>query len=70
MNEQLSVGDTYISSAEAARRSGYSISGIQHLVSRGRIEARRKGMRWLIDVVSLDAFVRNRQARSKRGRPG
>jgi hypothetical protein len=63
------AGEGYISSEEAARRSGYTIHHIGLLARSGRLQARRVANRWFIDERALDAFVTNRETRSKRGRP-
>ena len=62
------VGNGYISTEEAARRSGYSVSHISVLSRNGRLLARRVGRRWLIDEQALEAFVANNLSR-KRARP-
>jgi hypothetical protein len=53
----------YITSAEAAQRSGYSNNQILILVNTGRLVARLVGNRWFIDELALDAFVANRKTR-------
>jgi excisionase family DNA binding protein len=58
----------YISTEEAARRSGYHVNHIAVLAHSGRLLARRVGRRWLIDERALEAFVTNKRGR-KRGRP-
>jgi hypothetical protein len=59
----------YISSAEAALRSGYTIGQIRVLAKQGRLLARSIGNKWLIDQRALDLFVANRKRRPKMGRP-
>ena len=63
------VGDGYISSAEAALRSGYTADYLKTLARSGRLQGRRMANRWFIDVQSLDALLANRETRPKRGRP-
>ena len=58
----------FISTEEAARRSGYHVNHIAVLAHSGRLLARRVGRRWLIDERALEAFVTNKRGR-KRGRP-
>ena len=58
----------FISTEEAARRSGYTVNRIFVLAQRGRLLARRVGRRWLIDERALEAFVANNLSR-KRARP-
>ena len=59
----------YISSEEAALRSGYTNRYLMHLARTGRLPARVVRRRWFIDERTLDAFVINRAARTKAGRP-
>jgi hypothetical protein len=59
----------YVTTAEAALRSGYTIDQIRSLAKTGRLLGRNVGNRWLIDGLALDAFVTNRNSRPKRGRP-
>ena len=59
----------YLSIAEAATRSGYTIDQLQHLARSGRLLARRVNTKWYIDDRSLDAFIANRESQPKRGRP-
>jgi excisionase family DNA binding protein len=59
----------YISSDEAALRSGYTNRYLMDLARVGRLQARRVGQRWFIDEQALEAFVINRETRTKAGRP-
>jgi hypothetical protein len=57
-----------ISSREAARRSGYTVRYIGELVRTGRLLGRQLGTReWFVDERALDAFLANRETRTKRG---
>ena len=53
----------YITTAEAAQRSGYTTVQIVALAKTGRLPGRRVRGRWLIDGPTLDAFVANRKSR-------
>ena len=59
----------FITTAEAALRSGYSNSAVVTLAKNGRLLGRLVGTRWYIDGLTLDAYVANRKSRPKRGRP-
>jgi hypothetical protein len=59
----------YVTSAEAARRSGYSIDQIVTLAKTGRLPGCLVRRRWFIDGFTLDTFLANRRLRPKRGRP-
>jgi len=59
----------HISTAEAARRTGYTTEKILNLAKAGRLLSRLVVGRWFIDELSLKAFVANRKRRPKRGRP-
>jgi hypothetical protein len=59
----------YISSEEAALRSGYTNRYLIDLARIGRLQGGRVGYKWFIDERALDAFVINRKARTKAGRP-
>jgi hypothetical protein len=59
----------YITTAEAALRSSYTIVQIATLAKTGRLLGRRVRGRWFIDGPTFDAFVANRKRRPKRGRP-
>jgi hypothetical protein len=61
--------DGYISTAEAAHRSGYTIGRIVILAKTGRLLARHVKGKWHIDERALDAFVANQERRPRRGRP-
>jgi hypothetical protein len=59
----------YISSEEAALRSGYTNRYLMHLARTGRLPARVVRRRWFIDEQALETFLAHRETRSKRGRP-
>jgi hypothetical protein len=63
------VPEGYITTAEAALRSGYTMERVVTLAKDGRLLGRLVGSRWFIDGLTLDAFVTNRKSRRKRGRP-
>jgi excisionase family DNA binding protein len=69
MTRRSVAGEGYISTSEAARRGGYGVSHVNHLVRSGRLLGRRVGRRWFIDENALEALIANREIRSKRGRP-
>jgi Helix-turn-helix domain len=60
----------YISSEEAALRSGYTNRYLMYLARTGRLPARVVRRRWFIDGQALETFLTNRETRPKRGRPG
>jgi hypothetical protein len=59
----------YITTTEAARRSGYTIEQIANLARSGRLTGRHVRNRWFVDGLALDAFLANRNSRPKRGEP-
>jgi hypothetical protein len=59
----------YVTTAEAALRTGYTSGQIVTLAKNGRLLGRHIGNRWFIDGLALDAFVTNRNSQPKRGRP-
>jgi hypothetical protein len=61
--------DGYISSADAAHRSGYTIEQIVNLAKTGRLLAHHVSGKWHIDERALDAFVVNQEMRPRRGSP-
>jgi hypothetical protein len=65
----LVVPSGYISSEEAALRSGYTLDHLRVLARGGRLLARHVGQRWFFDERALEAFLTNRETRPKRGRP-
>jgi hypothetical protein len=64
---RIALSERYIWSSEAARRSGYSAPHIVNLVRTGRLLGRKQGIRWLVDEQALNAFLANREGRTKRG---
>jgi hypothetical protein len=64
---RIALSEGYIWSSEAARRSGYSVTHIVNLVRTGRLLGRKQGTRWLVDERALNAFLANREGRTKRG---
>jgi hypothetical protein len=62
------VPEGYITTADAAQRSGYTMEQVVTLAKNGRLLGRLVGARWFIDGLALDAFVANRKSRLKRGR--
>jgi hypothetical protein len=59
----------YISTDEAALRSGYASRYLIDLARSGQLLARKVVRKWFIDERALDAFLINRKARTKLGRP-
>jgi hypothetical protein len=59
----------YISTAEAALRSGYTNSYLIGLARSGRLRGLRVRYKWFIDERALEAFMINRETRTKVGRP-
>jgi hypothetical protein len=59
----------YITTTEAARRSGYTMEQIANLAKSGRLTGRHVRNRWFVDALALDAFVANRNSRPKRAGP-
>jgi excisionase family DNA binding protein len=59
----------YLTTIEAAHRTGMTGSNIRKLVKQGRIWGQRHGTDWIVDEQSLAGFVANRKNRTKRGRP-
>jgi hypothetical protein len=59
----------YISSEEAALRSGYTNRYLMDLARSGRLQGLRVMHKWFIDERAIDAFVINRKTRTKAGRP-
>ena len=51
---------------EAMRRTGYGMTQIWRLIHEGKVKARMIGRDWLIEVRSLDHYVKTRR---KPGRP-
>jgi excisionase family DNA binding protein len=60
----------YVTTAEAAQRSGHTRKQIATLAKSGRLLARHVGTRWFIDRLALDAFVANRKYRKSRPKRG
>jgi hypothetical protein len=58
----------YISTEEAALRSGYTINHLAELARTGRLQARLVWRRWFIDEQALETFLANRATHPKRGR--
>jgi len=64
------VLDQHISVKAAAAFSGYSIQYLRRLLRRGRLEGIKIGQIWLINLGSLEAYLRNGQmARDRRHGP-
>jgi hypothetical protein len=61
--------DGYVTTAQAALRTGYTTEQIVTLAKNGRLLGRHIGNRWFIYGLALDAFVTNGKSRRKRGRP-
>jgi hypothetical protein len=64
-----SIPAGYISTEEAALRSGYTTIYLAYLARNGRLLARQVRRQWFIDQRALDAFVTNQETRPKWGRP-
>jgi hypothetical protein len=60
-------GVTYISSKDAAKRVGYTSDYIARLAREGKIVSRREGVQWLVELASLEMFLKAvEQAREER----
>ena len=59
----------YLSAEQAALRTGYTPRYLVDLARVGRLPGRLVARKWFIDELALDAFVINREARRKVGRP-
>ena len=57
--------DEWITVAEAAKRSGYSMRWIQKLLESGRIQGIKPGRDWLTTLEAVLQFKRS----ARRGRP-
>jgi excisionase family DNA binding protein len=57
--------DKWITVAEAAEQSGYSVSTIHWLIKQGRIKRWRPGHEWFTTLAS----VMEHKQKAKRGRP-
>ena len=49
----------WITTAEAARISGYTSYHVRYLLTSGKVKARKFGQVWQIDQVSLSAYIRS-----------
>ncbi len=63
------AGEHYITLAEAARQSGFTVNYLYTLVRYGRLRGKRTTNRWLVDEQAMQAYVANRSTRPRRGRP-
>lgn len=62
------MGD-WLTLKEAAKESGYNPIHLRDLLRQGRIKGRKVVTVWLVSRKSLDAYLREQQARGeKRGR--
>jgi excisionase family DNA binding protein len=55
------VLDKHVSVKAAAELSGYSIQYLRRLLRTGRLEGVKIGQMWLIDLTSLEMYLRNCQ---------
>jgi excisionase family DNA binding protein len=62
----MAIAASFISTKEAARRTGYSTDYVSRLLRAGDIRGVREGRFWMIDPESLATFVERKQGRSER----
>lgn len=61
----------WITVAEAAEQSGYSIRTLQHLLQKGMIEGYKPGRDWLTTLDAVMEYKRNaKMGRPKKEEPG
>ena len=62
-------GGEWLTVNEAAKLSGYNPDYIRELIRQGKIKARKFSIVWMVDRISLLAFLKKAQAMGeKRGR--
>ena len=60
------VSPSWLTVTEAAQRTGVSVQYIWRLCNTGKLNARMRGSIWLIDPVSLNAYLKARTERIER----
>jgi excisionase family DNA binding protein len=63
------MADNWITTAEAARLTGYHPEHVRRLLLAGKVEARKFGPTWQVSRASLLAYVRKAEKRGKKRGP-
>ncbi len=59
----------WITTAEAARISGYTLYHLRYLINEGKVTGKKWGREWQVDKVSLLGYIRKvERLGAKRGR--
>jgi excisionase family DNA binding protein len=56
----------YVTSAEAAKKLGFTADHIRNLIKKGKLKAEKLGRNWIIDVKFLKKIKRQRFPRAKK----
>ena len=66
MSQKQIALDEYLTIPSAAAHSGYSEQYVRKLVRNGRVRGLQVGLTWLIEIASLERYLRAAQAADDR----
>ena len=60
----------WITTAEAAKLTGYHVEAIRRLIRQGKVTANKRGRDWWVDKIALDLFLQEAElSKDKRRGP-